>query len=243
MELHHAPASVHFNSRAWAQWDIDGSSFTCQSREKRTLFLHQWWVYYMHLKEKRITFEIHALGVSLAWQWDIHVYIHSLMFSRARTEQYGGAWCPLNQITFVPNDWLEIDFGNLTYLTQVETQGRFDNGRGKEYADYYILMYTRTHQAHHAIDEDDDAGDDLTSWIAYKPNVAANDEKNSSWIRANQNTYMGEIRALSTCRQTWKRHVERGRLSLCSDPPIVATRLRFYPVSKQTRTVCMRVEA
>ena len=26
------------------------------------------------------------------------------------------------------------------------------------------------------------------------------------------------------------------------DPPIVAKRLRFYPVSKQNRTICMRVE-
>ncbi|CAF1476894.1 unnamed protein product, partial [Rotaria sordida] len=32
--------------------------------------------------------------------------------SRARTEQYGGAWCPLNQINSIPNEWLEIDFGN-----------------------------------------------------------------------------------------------------------------------------------
>ncbi|UJR28723.1 hypothetical protein I4U23_009952 [Adineta vaga] len=133
--------------------------------------------------------------------------------SRARTEQYGGAWCPLNQITPVPNEWLEIDFGNLTYLTQVETQGRFDNGRGKEYADYYILMYTRSNQLDNS---------DLISWIEYKPQIINSNEKNSSWIHANQNTYMGEIRPLN--------------------PPIVARRLRFYPVSKQTRTVCMRIE-
>lgn len=31
-------------------------------------------------------------------------------------------------------------------------------------------------------------------------------------------------------------------VSVVLDPPIVARRLRFYPVSKQTRTVCMRVE-
>jgi len=103
---------------------------------------------------------------------------------RARTEQYGGAWCPLNQITSVPNEWLEINFGNLTYLTQVETQGRFDNGQGKEYADYYILMYTRS----------DNIKNDETVWIEYKPKLK---DKNSTWIRANQNTYMGEIRQLS----------------------------------------------
>ncbi|CAF3912583.1 unnamed protein product [Adineta steineri] len=136
--------------------------------------------------------------------------------SRARTEQYGGAWCPLNQITTIPNEWLEIDFGNLTYLTQVETQGRFDNGRGKEYADYYVLMYTRLNH----INDDDD--DNLISWIEYKPQIINKNEYNTSWINANQNTYIGEIRQLN--------------------PPIVARRLRFYPVSKQTRTVCMRVE-
>lgn len=111
--------------------------------------------------------------------------------SRARTEQYGGAWCPLNQITSAPNEWLEIDFGNLTYLTQVETQGRFDNGRGKEFADHYILMYTRSSQ----INEDD--ANSLTSWIEYKPQTGHRHERNSSWMPANQNTYMGEIRQLS----------------------------------------------
>ncbi|CAF3793230.1 unnamed protein product [Rotaria sordida] len=129
--------------------------------------------------------------------------------SRARTEQYGGAWCPLNQINSIPNEWLEIDFGNITYLTQVETQGRFDNGQGKEYAEYYILMYTRS----------DNIINNETLWIEYK---LKNENTNSTWIRANQNTYMGEIRQLN--------------------PPIVAKQLRFYPVSKQMRTVCMRVE-
>jgi hypothetical protein len=127
---------------------------------------------------------------------EICIYI----YSRARTEQYGGAWCPLNQITSVPHEWLEIDFGNLTYLTQVETQGRFDNGRGKEFVDYYILMYTRLNQLNNVHDDDDD--DDLASWIEYKPKIINNDDQNSSWIRANQNTYMGEIRQLSMFNKT-----------------------------------------
>ncbi len=98
----------------------------------------------------------------------------------------------MNQITAIPNEWLQIDFGNLTYLTQVETQGRFDNGRGKEYADYYILMYTRSNHVN------DDEGDDLISWIEYKSQILNNDDDhNSSWIHGNQNTYMGEIRQLS----------------------------------------------
>ena len=39
--------------------------------------------------------------------------------------------------------------------------------------------------------------DDLTSWIEYKPNRINNDYYNSSWIPANQDTRMGEIRQLS----------------------------------------------
>lgn len=99
----------------------------------------------------------------------------------------------------MPHEWLEIDFGNLTYLTQVETQGRFDNGRGKEFPDYYILMYTRSNeQNNHANkNEDDNDDEDLTSWIEYRPKILTGDEHNASWIRANQNTYMGEIRQLS----------------------------------------------
>jgi discoidin domain receptor family protein 2 len=126
---------------------------------------------------------------------EINIYLH--VYFRARTEQYGGAWCPLNQITSVPNEWLEIDFGNLTYLTQVETQGRFDNGRGKEFADYYILMYTRSSHINNDDEDDDDNDDYLASWIEYKPKIINNDQPNSSWIRGNQNTYMGEIRQLS----------------------------------------------
>ena len=97
----------------------------------------------------------------------------------------------MNQITSIPNDYLEIDFGNLTYLTQVETQGRFDNGRGKEFTEYYLLMYTRST---HVVDDDDD---ETNSWIQYKPRMMTHDELNSLWIRGNQNTYMGEIRQLS----------------------------------------------
>ncbi len=45
-------------------------------------------------------------------------------------------------------------------------------------------MYTRS----------DNIKNDETVWIEYKPKLK---DKNSTWIRANQNTYMGEIRQLS----------------------------------------------
>ena len=35
---------------------------------------------------------------------------------------------------------------------------------------------------------------DEISWIEYKPKMK---EQNSTWIRANRNTYIGEIRPLS----------------------------------------------
>ena len=140
--------------------------------------------------------KIYPLGIRLHDNERYRFYVDG--YSRARTEQYGGAWCPSNPITSVPHDWLEIDFGNLTYLTQVETQGRFDNGRGKEFADYYILMYTRSNEPNsNRVEYEDDDGEDLTSWIEYKPKIINNEDQNSSWIRANQNTYMGEIRQLS----------------------------------------------
>ncbi|CAF1214235.1 unnamed protein product [Adineta steineri] len=146
--------------------------------------------------------------------------------SRARTEQYGGAWCPLNQITSISTEWLEIQFENLTYLTQVETQGRFDNGQGREYADNYILMYTRSNSIKN----------DQTLWIEYKPK---NQQNNATWIQANQNTYIGEIRQLESLYIHVKILIN---IFYYLYPPIVAKRLRFYPVSKQLRTICMRVE-
>lgn len=88
----------------------------------------------------------------------------------------------MHEVTSQPHDWLEINFNNLTYLTQVETQGRFANGQGKEYADYYILMYTRLENI-----------TDALSWIEYRPKTK---EMNSTWIRANRNTYIGEIHIL-----------------------------------------------
>ena len=129
----------------------------------------------------------------------------------------------MNDIGSKPTEWLEIDFGNLTYLTQVETQGRFNNGRGKEYADYYVLMYTRM----------DTIKNNQTVWIEYKPNNSSWDTSKSEYLHW-RNSFIGYERI-------------RKDLYIISifnhlDPPIVAKRLRFYPVSKQTRTICMRVE-
>lgn len=55
----------------------------------------------------------------------------------------GGAWCPKNQVTTEPTDWLEIDLHAVYVITGAGTQGRFGNGHGQEYAEEYILEYWR----------------------------------------------------------------------------------------------------
>ncbi|CAH1786141.1 unnamed protein product [Owenia fusiformis] len=65
-------------------------------------------------------------------------------YSRIRSEEKGGAWCPLATIGKDVYEWLQIDLGNLTVITMVETQGRFGNGQGQEFAEYYVLEYQRT---------------------------------------------------------------------------------------------------
>lgn len=60
-----------------------------------------------------------------------------------RTENHGGAWCPKAQITSEPREWLEIDLHSVHMITGTNTQGRFGNGVGVEYAEGYLLEYWR----------------------------------------------------------------------------------------------------
>ena len=68
-------------------------------------------------------------------------------------ERNGGAWCPRQQATHQPKDWLEIDLLSDHVVTGVETQGRFGNGQGVEYAEHFLLEYWR---------------DSLAKWVRYK---------------------------------------------------------------------------
>uniref|UniRef100_A0A146LSE5 Discoidin domain-containing receptor 2 n=3 Tax=Lygus hesperus TaxID=30085 RepID=A0A146LSE5_LYGHE len=120
---------------------------------------------------------------------------------RVRQERNGGAWCPKNQITTEPKDWLEIDLHSVHVITATETQGRFGNGQGQEFAEAYILEYWRPR---------------LGKWVRYR------DLKGNEVITGNTNTYLEAKREL--------------------DPPIWASKIRFYPYSYHRRTVCMRVE-
>ena len=62
---------------------------------------------------------------------------------RIRTEHRGGAWCPQPVITSQVHEYLQIDLGRVTVITGAETQGRFGNGRGVEWAEKYALQYWR----------------------------------------------------------------------------------------------------
>ena len=63
--------------------------------------------------------------------------------SRARIDQNAGAWCPKNMIGKEGTEWLEIDLGSVHSISATETQGRFGNGQGVEFAEYYFLEYYR----------------------------------------------------------------------------------------------------
>lgn len=65
------------------------------------------------------------------------------LYFRLNKEIDGGAWCPLSQISKKTDEYLEVDFRGVRAVTYIETQGRFGNSRGREYAEKYVLEYWR----------------------------------------------------------------------------------------------------
>ncbi|VDO89287.1 unnamed protein product [Heligmosomoides polygyrus] len=63
--------------------------------------------------------------------------------SRARTHTGSGAWCPLHQVNSTHKEWIQITFGRDTVVSAVEVQGRFDEGRGMEFARAFKIEYWR----------------------------------------------------------------------------------------------------
>ncbi|KAK3589847.1 hypothetical protein CHS0354_015865 [Potamilus streckersoni] len=96
--------------------------------------------------------------------------------ARIRTELYGGAWCPKSVISKDSYEYLQIDFDKLTVITQVEVQGRFGNGKGKEYATHFLLEYQR-----------EDGGE----WTRFR------NKTGSEVFDGNSNTYITEVRKVS----------------------------------------------
>jgi discoidin domain receptor family protein 2 len=62
---------------------------------------------------------------------------------RLRVDKTGGAWCPKRQVERGVREYLQVDLGDVYVLTGVETQGRYDRGRGQEYAEEYTIEYWR----------------------------------------------------------------------------------------------------
>ncbi|KAK3921753.1 Discoidin domain-containing receptor tyrosine kinase B [Frankliniella fusca] len=63
--------------------------------------------------------------------------------SLIRQEMNGGAWCPKAQISSEVREYLEVDLQAEHLITRTETQGRFGNGQGQEYAEQFLLEYWR----------------------------------------------------------------------------------------------------
>ena len=63
--------------------------------------------------------------------------------ARLNNNKGGGAWCPKSFISETSLEFLEIDLGEEYSLHGVVTQGRFANGLGQEFAEYYRIQYWR----------------------------------------------------------------------------------------------------
>ncbi|XP_066148473.1 discoidin domain-containing receptor 2-like isoform X2 [Euwallacea fornicatus] len=89
--------------------------------------------------------------------------------ARLRQEKNGGAWCPKAQISSDIKEYLEVDLQKNHLMTWTETQGRFGNGQGQEYAEAFLVEYWRSA---------------LGAWVTYK------DSRGEKVLTANTNTYI-----------------------------------------------------
>ncbi|XP_071055936.1 discoidin domain-containing receptor 2-like isoform X2 [Onthophagus taurus] len=62
---------------------------------------------------------------------------------RLRVEKAGGGWCPKQQVERGIREYIQVDLGSVHVVTGVQTQGRYDRGRGQEYAEEYTVEYWR----------------------------------------------------------------------------------------------------
>ncbi|CAF3405363.1 unnamed protein product [Rotaria socialis] len=97
--------------------------------------------------------------------------------ARIRTELEGGAWCPDKPIGPKSYEYVQIELHKLYFINAIETQGRFDNGQGNEYAEYYQIEYQRENNS--------------SNWITYN-----NKKTNKTVLKGNINTYLAEKRFL-----------------------------------------------
>ncbi|KAF3421703.1 hypothetical protein E2986_12359 [Frieseomelitta varia] len=115
-----------------------------------------------------------ALKLTLAALGSITWFSIILRYSTAiRQEKNGGAWCPKAQISSAIREYLEIDLTRNHLIAWTETQGRFGNGQGQEYAEAFFLEYWRD-----------------TKWHQYKNLMG------DRVLRGNSNTYLVEKQKL-----------------------------------------------
>ncbi|CAJ0946908.1 unnamed protein product, partial [Mesorhabditis belari] len=119
---------------------------------------------------------------------------------RIRSEFASGAWCPKSQIHPKSYEFIQVNLNKTHVITAVETQGRYGNGTGREYATHFMIDYLR----------------EGAQWIRYR------NRSGHELLDGNKDTMTALFTKL--------------------DPPIVASRIRLVPSSKQTRTMCMRIE-
>ena len=62
---------------------------------------------------------------------------------RIRTELGSGAWCPNGILDERSYEYLQINFTQPQMISAIETQGRYDEGKGLEFTTHYRLEYTR----------------------------------------------------------------------------------------------------
>ncbi|XP_024084780.1 discoidin domain-containing receptor 2-like [Cimex lectularius] len=89
--------------------------------------------------------------------------------ARIRQELNGGAWCPKAQISSEVREYLEVDLTKNHLITKTETQGRFGNGQGQEYAESFLVEYWR---------------ESLNQWVVYK------NTRGQKVLAGNTNTYL-----------------------------------------------------
>ncbi len=92
------------------------------------------------------------------------------LIRRIRQDLNGGAWCPKTMVGQDSSEWLEVDLGSVHAVTATETQGRFGNGQGAEFAEGYALEYWRPR---------------LGKWARYRGR-----EGSSDVLPGNANTYL-----------------------------------------------------
>ncbi|KAK9877951.1 hypothetical protein WA026_020171 [Henosepilachna vigintioctopunctata] len=88
---------------------------------------------------------------------------------RIRNELQGGAWCPLHPVMSDLKEYIEIELPGVHIITSTGIQGRFGNGQGVEFTEFYVIEYWRP---------------SLNKWIRY------HNRTGNEVMKGNFNTYL-----------------------------------------------------